>query len=248
LRDLVQQKLDDHPNAPRIVIDCRFDHLMDHQQVVSVSNQFRQFYGVNMKAPIPCHLYATSFGGRLRNQFKHKNPADPGGLGGDDLLSVWCMDFVEESMERYFADDLESGQREFVYLTADSERELEQLEEDKIYVVGGFVDKNKYKGYTQRMAEEKGWNTARLPIMKYMTVDPKDGSAQKTRLVITINQVVAILVAFYNWNDWRRALQFAFPSRKGLVLKEPMSRQEIEQLRFDGNRIPLPGGRYLDSH
>merc|ERR1712154_73911 len=112
-------------------------------------------------------------------------------------------------------------------------------ENDTIYVIGAFVDKNRHKGYTLKLAQDNGWKTARLPIMKYMTVNPNDKHAQQTRLVITINQVFAILVAYYNWKDWRKALQFAFPSRKGLVLKEPMNPTEIEQLVFDGDKIPL---------
>jgi tRNA (guanine9-N1)-methyltransferase len=33
----------------------------------------------------------------------------------------------------------------YVYLTADSEYELETLREDETYVIGGIVDKNRYK-------------------------------------------------------------------------------------------------------
>eukprot|EP01083_Nonionella_stella_P069973 186901_1 len=235
LRALVQDKLDQNHNPLHIVLDCRFDDLMDYEQLVSVGSQIRQLYGLNMRAPQPCHLYATSFGGRLKAQFRNKNNDDTG-----LAVDKWKMKFIEESMEEHFDKD-----QEFVYLSADSEHELECIETDKVYVIGAFVDKNAYKGYTNNLAKEHGWKTAKLPILKYMKVNEKDEAAQKTRLVITINQVLAILVAMYNWNDWRKALQFAFPSRKGLVLKEPLNEREIEQSVFDGHMIPRDSNKYM---
>ena len=55
-----------------------------------------------------------------------------------------------------------------VYLTAESENELKTIESDKLYVIGGWVDHNNYKGYVHQLAQKNKWKTAKLPIAKYM--------------------------------------------------------------------------------
>mmetsp|Transcript_27165 Transcript_27165/g.44620 ORF Transcript_27165/g.44620 Transcript_27165/m.44620 type:complete len:97 (-) Transcript_27165:29-319(-) len=76
-----------------------------------------------------------------------------------------------------------------------------------------------------------------------MAMDEENGK-QQSRLVITVNQVFTILVAMYNWNDWRKALQFAFPSRKGLVLKEKLTDHELQTLVFNGDQISVHNNLY----
>lgn len=92
-----------------------------------------------------------------------------------------------------------------VYLSADAQEELTTLSEDEIYVIGGIVDRNRYKvcgdaSFTyqshlsssrldadsqflcQNKAEKYGIRTARLPIGTYLANLP-------TRKVLTVNQV-----------------------------------------------------------
>ena len=57
---------------------------------------------------------------------------------------------------------------DLVYLTADSETVLEELDLKKAYVIGGLVDRNRWKGITLKKAEEQGIQTAKLPIGNFM--------------------------------------------------------------------------------
>lgn len=67
-----------------------------------------------------------------------------------------------------------------VYLTADSENVVEELDESRVYIVGGLVDRNRHKNICFKKATELGITNARLPIDRYIDM--------KTRSVLTINQ------------------------------------------------------------
>jgi tRNA (guanine9-N1)-methyltransferase len=78
----------------------------------------------------PVNLYFTSYGGRVQERFNTKlqNHAN------------W-KDVIFESRtywDCFNRDDL-------VYLTADSNEYVNELDEQKIYVIGGLVDKNRHK-------------------------------------------------------------------------------------------------------
>lgn len=51
-----------------------------------------------------------------------------------------------------------------VYLTADATTELTELLPDHAYIIGGIVDRNRYKNLCLDRAKELGIKSARLPI------------------------------------------------------------------------------------
>ena len=63
---------------------------------------------------------------------------------------------------------MSNRKEDLVYLTADSETVLEELDLKKAYVIGGLVDRNRWKGITLKKAEEQGIQTAKLPIGNFM--------------------------------------------------------------------------------
>jgi len=109
---------------------------------------------------------------------------------------------------------------EVVYLTPDSPNELDQLNKDKVYVIGGLVDHQLRKGKTRSRAEAKQVTTARLPIDKYMERKKEPGYHSFSN-VLSVNQVFDILLKFHETQDWRCTLETCVPPRKGLVLKQP---------------------------
>ncbi|KAG8877832.1 tRNA (guanine(9)-N(1))-methyltransferase [Tulasnella sp. 331] len=94
-----------------------------------------------------------------------------------------------------------------VYLTADSEEEITELKEGETYIIGGIVDRNRYKSLCQNKAIAQGVRTARLPIGTYITSLP-------TRKVLTVNQVFEIMLKWLEERDWEKAIMTVMPQRK----------------------------------
>lgn len=112
------------------------------------------------------------------------------------------------------------NKEEIVYLCAESENILEELRSDKVYVIGGLLDHNQYKGLCHSRAVSQGWATARLPIDKHIKLN--------SRKVLTINHVFEILLSFYETNSWLDAFSKVIPKRKGIeILNLSATSEEI---------------------
>ncbi|GAA5860311.1 hypothetical protein JCM8547_003459 [Rhodosporidiobolus lusitaniae] len=74
-----------------------------------------------------------------------------------------------------------------IYLTGDSPHVLTRLTPGHTYILGGIVDRNRYKSLCLHKAEKLGIRHAQLPIGEFL---PEMG----TRKVLTVNQVFEILV------------------------------------------------------
>lgn len=99
-----------------------------------------------------------------------------------------------------------------IYLSSDAEEELEKLEEDKIYIIGGLVDRNRHKDYIRGYAMNLGIRSYKLPIRKYLKLN--------SSTVLTTNQIFTILMDFHETMDWKEALLKNIPKRKILEIIE----------------------------
>ncbi|GAC95971.1 likely tRNA guanine methyltransferase [Pseudozyma hubeiensis SY62] len=120
-----------------------------------------------------------------------------------------------------------------IYLTADTDDTLTALEPGKTYIIGGIVDKNRYKGLCRAKADRLGIRAAKLPLSQEMLEavernvssqgdsirddagqNGQDDKGFVGRKVLTVNQVVEILTAWTETRDWVTALEKALPRRK----------------------------------
>ncbi|KAJ4704109.1 tRNA (Guanine(9)-N1)-methyltransferase [Melia azedarach] len=174
-----------------IVIDLEFSHLMTATEIHSLVQQIMYSYAVNGKCASPGHLWLTGCKGELESQLQR--------LPGFDK---WII----EKENRPYIEALEEQKENLVYLTADSENVLDDLDPKKFYIVGGLVDRNRWKGITMKKAQEQGIQTAKLPIGNYL----KMSSSQ----VLTVNQVIEIILKFLEARDWKASFFQVIPQRK----------------------------------
>ncbi|GMJ08798.1 tRNA modification 10 [Hibiscus trionum] len=187
----VQRLTQAKETGQNIVVDLEFSHLMTHSEIHSLVQQIMYCYAVNGRCSVPAHLWLTGCQGEMETQLQR--------LPGFDkwIIEKEQQSYIERFSER--KDDL-------VYLTADSETVLHELDPTKVYIVGGLVDRNRWKGITMKKAEEQGIRTAKLPIGDYM----KMSSSQ----VLTVNQVIEILLKFLETKDWKVSFFQVVPQRK----------------------------------
>ena len=107
---------------------------------------------------------------------------------------------------------------EFVYLYPDAEEELNDVIEDKIYIIGGIVDRTVIQNLSlNRIISLKNDDNCeikivakKLPLIKYIK-DVKN-------TVLNINTVVEILSLYAdmdeNKKDWKTVFEKALPKRK----------------------------------
>ncbi|BFZ59268.1 tRNA (guanine(9)-N(1))-methyltransferase [Saitoella coloradoensis] len=200
------------PSNVGIIIDCSFDDKMTDKEVVSLCSQLTRCYSDNRKAKHPVRLSMTSvdkrLGDRMHTVFRdqHKNWKD-----------------VKVTSEPYELPPQEQrANGNLVYLTADSETTITELDENKSYIIGGIVDRNRYKSLCFDKAKGQGIPTAKLPI----------GRLQASK-VLTVNQVLEIMLKAIELKDWDRACKEVIPQRKQLV-EDENAEDEAEEEYDDG--------------
>lgn len=129
-------------------------------------------YAVNGKCPSPVHLWLTGCNGEIQAQLEKL----PG-------FEKWMIEKESRSYIETFHDHKES----LVYLTADAETVLDELDPQKIYIIGGLVDRNRWKGITMKKATDQGIQSAKLPIGSYLKM-----SSSQVYFVVLMSKILCI--------------------------------------------------------
>ncbi|KIH64518.1 tRNA (guanine-N(1)-)-methyltransferase [Ancylostoma duodenale] len=196
----------------RVAIDMSFDDLMSEKDCRRAVQQLNWSYSANRRSPEPLQFYITSFSGLSRKVYD--------GIESNKNQDIFLKN---ESLDDLFKPE------EIVYLTADSDnvRVLSEIDDTKVYVIGGLVDHNSHKGLCLELAVRKGYGHARLPIDEFVEM--------KTRKVLTINHVFEILVHYTSNHDWEKAFFTVIPPRKGAAKKE--NGQEAPSEESDSQKV-----------
>ncbi|TKW41351.1 hypothetical protein SEVIR_1G308600v4 [Setaria viridis] len=175
----------------KVVLDLEFADLMRPNEIHSLTQQIMYCYAVNGRSANPAHLWLTGCSGEMATHLQR--------IPGYDK---WII----EKAAKPYLEAFEDRKENLVYLTADAETVLDDLDMSKIYIIGGLVDRNRWKGITLKKAAEQGIQSAKLPIGNYL----KLSSSQ----VLTVNQVFEIMLKFVETRDWKTAFFHVIPQRK----------------------------------
>ncbi|KAI7903683.1 guanine-1-methyltransferase-domain-containing protein [Cokeromyces recurvatus] len=178
-----------------IIIDCSYSSYMIDKELSSLRQQIVRCYSANVRAQKESfNMMLTSFDEALKKQMDAKAPS----------WQNWKN--IKITNESYLDVMGEDQKENLVYLTADSKHVAHELEEGKTYIIGGIVDKNRYKNLCYEKAESQGIKTAQLPIGDYIHM--------ASRKVLTVNQVMEIMVKWLDCRDWEQAFKEVIPERK----------------------------------
>jgi tRNA (guanine9-N1)-methyltransferase len=189
-----KDRFEQNASKYQVCVDCSFANVMVQKEVNSLANQIRYCYAANKKAKHPVTTKVTSLGGETLDNLKN--------VSGFETWSTRNFNHTDQGLLESYPD-----KSKLVYLTSDSETVLDTLEDDKVYIIGGIVDRNRLTRAAIDRAEELGIATAKFPISENLSM-----VATK---VLTCNHVFEILVKYRDHgNDWKKTLLDVLPIRK----------------------------------
>ncbi|CAE7938674.1 TRM10, partial [Symbiodinium sp. KB8] len=174
---------------PRVVINCSFGDFMGDRENRSLAQQVKLVYTLlkRMRANFQLHLTSLDAQNPARAHLANSG------------LSGWKVHVHEESVwERFSSEDL-------VILSPDATECLETIDEDKIYVIGGLVDRRVQKKRTFDQAKDQDLQLRKLPLKEY---GPKG-----LHPILNIDVVMQILIERHQGNEWSSIFESCLPRR-----------------------------------
>lgn len=163
------------------------------RQPQSMYQQLAYSYSSNKDTAVPCKIALCGLQPFLHTRLKqHK---------ADVAWNTWNCSVSTDPIESIYPIE------KLVYLSADADTVLDTLEEDKVYVIGGIVDRNRHKGLCASKAKSLGIKTAKFPLDVYFE---KVGFSR----VLTTNHCVDVLHEFLACGNWMQACKRGVPVRK----------------------------------
>ena len=191
----------------RVIIDCDFEHLMNEVSNKSMVRQIVDLYGINRRSQNPFRLILYGVGKQIKEGLKKSNYENWIGIEiyfKEDYPTF--EKFIQEILYKEDKRPLTEIKNNIYYLTADSENNIQNIDNNATYIIGGIVDRNKYKGLSFNKAKELGINHGKFPIGEYLKLQ----SSQ----VLTTNHTFHILNEFSIKHDWKEAFISIIPKRK----------------------------------
>ncbi|ULU09999.1 hypothetical protein L5515_000470 [Caenorhabditis briggsae] len=205
-------------NRPTLAVDCQFLSRLSPRGRGLTALQLQYLISENRSYPDPFRLYFVNY---------DKDDKKVQELEGNKIQvlkneNTFCPMVSKDGLEIF-------KERVIIYLSPDASEELESVDDDKIYVIGGIVDRVPEHGIPKHAsleaAQSAGVLVRKLPIDRY--VDFKSGSKFLTLLAVS-----EILRQVNLHGDWKRALEVAIPKRntRGVEEKNPNGRAALKRI------------------
>eukprot|EP00743_Colponemidia_sp_Colp-15_P003389 GILK01003663.1.p1 GENE.GILK01003663.1~~GILK01003663.1.p1 ORF type:complete len:384 (-),score=94.98 GILK01003663.1:141-1292(-) len=186
--ELEEKLLKGFESGQRVAVNCCFESQMNSREVKSLAKQLVDCYALLKQLPDPFQMYVTSFQGQLKQACL--------GYGANK----WKVHCEEKPIWELF------DKSQLVYLSPDSPNLLTSLDKEKVYVIGGLVDRQVAKNTSIEQARELGVETARLPVHEVIPLP--------SMRVLNINTVFEILLRFQSSGNMLESMKAAVPQRK----------------------------------
>jgi tRNA (guanine9-N1)-methyltransferase len=197
-------------STPELCVDLSWHTELTSKELRSLAKQLSYVYASLKKAERPLYVHLTSLEGVVLKALKR-----------DMAFDQWRV----LKHERAYLDVFE--RERIVYLSPDSPNVLRELDDDKVYVIGGIVDRDRMKGSSQKRAEELGVSTARLPIHE---PDLFPDGRKFPHKSLNVNAVAEILFSYAHCRSWAEALQPHLPTRRGFRKGESAKGKEKQDV------------------
>lgn len=170
----------------KIGFDLSYDHVMSKNENLSLGFQLCHVYNVVKRSQNLLSLNMCGVKGMLKNELAKFGSA------------YWIANLTEDSVDVYFKDRIQ----DIIYLSPDADEELTEFEMDKIYVIGGLVDKTILKDQSKNRAKELNLASKRLPFSLVK-------NASNYRKCLNINTIVEIIDFYLSTKDIVQAMEKA---------------------------------------
>jgi tRNA (guanine9-N1)-methyltransferase len=176
-----------------VCIDLGFEIEIEHsdKEKRSLCKQLQLTWSVLKRAAVPIHLHVSSLGQLSTNLIESLRVVG---------FASWSLDRHDEAPWNIWP------RSSIVLLSPDAVDVVESFDDDKVYVIGGIVDRTVQKAVTLGRGASEQVQTMRLPIPEYL--------GQTAGNVLNIDTVVQIICKHRETGDWASTLSETIPLRR----------------------------------
>jgi tRNA (guanine9-N1)-methyltransferase len=189
VRRVLLERRDADTQALNVCIDLGFENEHSEKEKRSLCKQLQLTYSVLKRSAVPVRLHVCNLGQLSSSlyQFLRAQGFDsfPFEKQNEAPYDIWPKSSI-------------------VLLSPDAVNVVESFDDDKVYVIGGIVDRTVKKAATLGRGESEQVSTMRLPIPEYLG----------RGAILNIDTVVQTICRHRETGDWARTLRETVPLRR----------------------------------